>query len=83
MLVEARLHSKLGWVKPLGLDRLTPHYSTPNGAAYHCDAIKLLSALSSDSVDLVMTSPPFALTRKKEYGNEPTERYLAWFLPFC
>jgi DNA modification methylase len=23
------------------------------------------------------------LTRKKEYGNEPIERYLEWFLPFC
>jgi len=30
-----------------------------------------------------MTSPPFALTRKKEYGNEPVERYLEWFTPFC
>ncbi|HUY33585.1 MAG TPA: site-specific DNA-methyltransferase [Pirellulales bacterium] len=34
-------------------------------------------------MDLVMTSPPFALTRKKEYGNEPVERYLEWFMPFC
>jgi DNA modification methylase len=30
-----------------------------------------------------MTSPPFALVRKKEYGNEPVEKYLAWFTPFC
>jgi len=30
-----------------------------------------------------LTSPPFALVRKKEYGNEPVERYLDWFLPFC
>jgi len=30
-----------------------------------------------------MTSPPFALLRKKEYGNEPVERYLDWFMPFC
>jgi len=39
--------------------------------------------IPADSIDLVITSPPFALTRKKEYGNEPVERYLAWFLPFC
>jgi DNA modification methylase len=42
-----------------------------------------LQSLPPSSVDLVMTSPPFALTRKKEYGNEPLERYLEWFMPFC
>jgi len=42
-----------------------------------------MSAMPSSSVDLVMTSPPFALVRKKEYGNEPVERYMDWFLPFC
>jgi site-specific DNA-methyltransferase (cytosine-N4-specific) len=30
-----------------------------------------------------MTSPPFALTRKKEYGNEPIDRYIEWLMPFC
>ncbi len=47
------------------------------------DAIDLLCKLPSNSVDLVMTSPPFALTRKKEYGNESLDRYLEWFMPFC
>lgn len=43
----------------------------------------MLKALPPNCVDLVMTSPPFALTRQKEYGNEPVDRYLAWFMPFC
>ena len=30
-----------------------------------------------------MTSPPFALTRKKEYGNEKEEEYLEWFRDFA
>ena len=30
-----------------------------------------------------MTSPPFALTRKKEYGNQPIERDIGWLMPFC
>jgi site-specific DNA-methyltransferase (cytosine-N4-specific) len=47
------------------------------------DSIEVLRTLPGDSVDLVMTSPPFALTRKKEYGNELVERYLQWFMPFC
>jgi len=50
---------------------------------FQIDAMQLLRALPNSSVDLVMTSPPFALTRKKEYGNEPVERYLMWFMPFC
>ena len=82
MFIKGKLHSHLEWVAPLGLGGLSPYFSTSCGAAYNCDAINVLAALPADSVDLVMTSPPFALTRKKEYGNAPVERYLAWFLPF-
>jgi len=50
---------------------------------YVSDSLEMLRRMPSESVNLVMTSPPFALTRKKEYGNEPIERYLEWFMPFC
>lgn len=30
-----------------------------------------------------MTSPPYALLTKKEYGNENSENYLNWFRPFA
>lgn len=30
-----------------------------------------------------MTSPPFALKRKKEYGNKDAHEYVAWFEPFA
>ena len=73
----------LTWTRDLRLNEFTPRYSTTLGAIFQIDAIEMLKALPGDSVDLVMTSPPFALTRKKEYGNEPIERYLEWFLPFC
>ncbi len=32
---------------------------------------------------LVFTSPPYALLKEKEYGNEPEHRYLRWFRPFA
>lgn len=35
------------------------------------------------SVDLVMTSPPFGLVRKKEYGNADADEYVEWFRPFA
>jgi site-specific DNA-methyltransferase (cytosine-N4-specific) len=35
------------------------------------------------SVDLIMTSPPFGLVRKKDYGNADADDYLEWFRPFA
>jgi site-specific DNA-methyltransferase (cytosine-N4-specific) len=52
------------------------------GRAYVGDALELLTGLDDASVDLVMTSPPFALQRKKEYGNENEEAYVDWLLQF-
>jgi DNA modification methylase len=59
-----------------------PLYETVHGKAYVGDALELLGCLSSDSVDLVITSPPFALQRKKEYGNHDQEEYVDWLLGF-
>jgi site-specific DNA-methyltransferase (cytosine-N4-specific) len=38
--------------------------------------------VESASVDLIMTSPPFGLVRKKTYGNVDAEHYVEWFRPF-
>ena len=59
------------------------HYKTPLGTAYYSDAIDILSDLKDDSVDLVVTSPPYALHFKKEYGNADQENYIDWISPFC
>ena len=39
--------------------------------------------LKSQSVDLIFTSPPFALVRKKEYGNKDADEYIDWFCEFA
>jgi DNA modification methylase len=59
-----------------------PLYYTHNGAAYCGDSLELLSSLPDNSISLVMTSPPFALLRKKEYGNEDQENYVKWLGEF-
>ncbi len=47
------------------------------------DSLKLLPGVVGEgSVDLIMTSPPFGLVRKKDYGNEDAHRYVRWFKPF-
>ena len=59
-----------------------PLYTTRFGKAYVGDSLMLLEALPDESVDLVMTSPPFALQRKKEYGNKDQDEYVDWLLSF-
>ncbi len=63
--------------------RSRPLYRTSLGAAYLGDSLEGLAALPSESVNLVLTSPPYALHFKKEYGNARKEDYVAWFLPFA
>jgi len=60
-----------------------PYYTTTYGAAYLGDSLALLRHMVSDSVDLIVTSPPFALKRKKEYGNVHAKEYVPWFLDFA
>jgi site-specific DNA-methyltransferase (cytosine-N4-specific) len=70
-----------------GVEGLLPHahsfYSTDRGAAYLGDSLEMMKALPSDSVNLVFTSPPYALHYKKAYGNVSKDEYVAWFLPFA
>ncbi len=61
----------------------TPAYFTANGATYIGDSRELLAELPDNSVNLVMTSPPFALQRQKAYGNLDQYEYIDWFLDFA
>lgn len=58
-------------------------YRTPFGEAWQGNSLDLLAKLEDDSVNLVMTSPPFALLRKKEYGNEEQHEYIDWLAEFA
>ena len=60
-----------------------PAYTTRWGRAYRGDALELLPRLPAESVALVITSPPFALRRKKAYGNVSADEYIEWFWPFA
>jgi len=60
-----------------------PLYVTQYGTAYLGDALELLKSLPDESVDLVLTSPPFALQRQKEYGNRDQKEYVDWLLSFA
>ncbi len=63
-------------------DSVKPAYTTQLGSAYVGDSLKLLEDLPDGSVNLVITSPPFALQRQKEYGNLDESEYVDWLLEF-
>jgi DNA modification methylase len=59
-------------------------YRTSLGSMYHGDSLGyLFHTAPAKGVDLIMTSPPFGLVRKKSYGNEDADRYCDWFRPFA
>lgn len=57
---------------------------TSLGVAYWAESVSFMEDLVAEqSVDLIMTSPPFGLVRKKEYGNADASDYVDWFRPFA
>ncbi|TFD01403.1 site-specific DNA-methyltransferase [Cryobacterium sandaracinum] len=58
-------------------------YATLLGTQVVGDSLELLAELAPESVDLFITSPPFPLLRKKAYGNEEQDVYVAWLLDFA
>ncbi|MDH4224981.1 MAG: site-specific DNA-methyltransferase [Deltaproteobacteria bacterium] len=48
---------------------------------YQGDSREWLRKLSENSVDLIVTSPPYADQRKNTYGGIPHDQYVEWFLP--
>ncbi len=85
MPVNLPMQSKLSFVSApkLAIDGFSPYYSTPLGDTYLADSLTLMKALPDDSIDVVLTSPPYALHFKKAYGNEEKSSYVGWFLPFA
>jgi len=48
---------------------------------YLGDCRSELKKISDNSVDLIVTSPPYADQRKSTYGGVSVEEYVDWFLP--
>jgi DNA modification methylase len=45
------------------------------------DCLRVLPTLPDNSIDLIVTSPPYADNRKKTYGGTAPDEYVEWFLP--
>jgi len=50
----------------------------------HCgDSVEILKKLPASTVDLIVTSPPYADQRMSTYGGIHPDRYVQWFTPFA
>lgn len=60
-------------------------YRTSLGTAYVGDALQVMAELPDESVNLIVTSPPFPLTfqKSKPYGSVRLQEYVNWFLQFA
>ncbi len=59
------------------------YFETARGKIYLGDCLDYLKNVDDRSVNLIVTSPPYALIKKKQYGNEDSDAYLDWFRPFA
>jgi DNA modification methylase len=64
-------------------DQAAVYFETARGRAVLGNSLDFLGGTTDGSVDLIVTSPPFGLVRKKEYGNVHADEYLNWFRPFA
>lgn len=48
---------------------------------YNADCIECLVSLPDESVNLIVTSPPYADNRKRSYRGVSIDKYVDWFLP--
>lgn len=67
----------------IAINGFSPFYATALGSAYLEDALAVLRGIPDDSVNAIVTSPPYALHFKKAYGNVDKKDYVKWFLPFA
>ena len=61
------------------MDIVKPYHKTKAGAIVLGDSLEYMAGLPPESVDLILTSPPFGLVRKKDYGNVESHEYVDWF----
>jgi DNA modification methylase len=58
-------------------------YRTQLGEAIVGDSLGVLADMAPNSIDLIVTSPPFALLREKAYGNLDQSAYIDWLSSFA
>ena len=54
---------------------------SPEATFYNADCLEVLKKIPDNSVNLIVTSPPYADQRSSTYGGIKPNEYVEWFLP--
>ncbi len=65
------------------LKKATINIKTDEINLYQGDCLELLTMMDDSSVDLIVTSPPYADQRKRTYGGIAPDKYVDWFSPIA
>jgi DNA modification methylase len=57
-------------------------HKTKRGQIVLGDSLEHMACFKEESVDLIVTSPPFGLVRKKDYSSVESHEYVEWIKPF-
>jgi site-specific DNA-methyltransferase (adenine-specific)/site-specific DNA-methyltransferase (cytosine-N4-specific) len=68
-------------MQSMNIYKFTRKYMHVNTNIINGDCREELKQLADASIDLIVTSPPYADQRKGTYGGIPPDEYVAWFLP--
>jgi DNA modification methylase len=55
---------------------MSPYHQTKRGQIILGDSLAYMAGVKAESVDLIVTSSPFGLVRKKDYGNVESHEYV-------
>jgi site-specific DNA-methyltransferase (cytosine-N4-specific) len=80
---SAPVNAAPDWANQFPKKNIRSFHKTSFGEVMWGDSRSYLFSAPKNSVDLIMTSPPFGLVRKKSYGNEDADQYCEWFRPFA
>lgn len=50
-------------------------------SVHYGDCLDVMAAMPDHSIDLIVTSPPYADRRQTQYGGINPDEYVAWFIP--
>lgn len=57
---------------------MSVYYQDEHVTLYHGDCVDIMKTLEPESVDSIVTSPPYAMQRKATYGGIPEADYPEW-----
>jgi len=80
----SNMQKKRGQFHEMNFEKLVEAHRSSLGRILQGNSLEYLhNQAKPESINLIMTSPPFGLVRKKNYGNQDADEYCQWFRPFA